>query len=195
LRFRTFSRLPPGESSVDGQQAGLGQLESSTATLSSFGLIALAGGTQYGLRCAGMCKTDMLPGATKPVSSLRRGTEMSLSFYTAVDEIRDAATENRLPGPRKKPPWATILRQVASSDMCDGFLAGLIVDIIRDYLKRPSDEETISMWLETDTGSGDDPEGLLADCVRIDPETELLAEATRVAWDEARRRTQRKKKR
>jgi hypothetical protein len=34
----------------------------------------------------------MLPGATKQVFSLRRGTEMSLSFYTAVDDIRATAT-------------------------------------------------------------------------------------------------------
>jgi hypothetical protein len=44
-------------------------------------------------------------------------------------------------------------------------------------------------------GVGDDPEGLLADCVRIDLEMELLAEVTRVAWDEARPKAQRKKKR
>ena len=120
---------------------------------------------------------------------------MSLSFYTAVDDIRQAATEYRLPGSRKKLLWATILAQVAKSDMCDGSLADLLLDIIRDYLKRPSDEEIISMWLETETGSGDNPEELLADCVRIDLEMELLAEVTRVAWEEARPRTLRKKKR
>jgi hypothetical protein len=86
------------------------------AMVSSLALIALAGGTQYGLHCARTCKTAMLPGATKPVFSLRRGTEMSLSFYTAVDDIREAATQYRLPGPRKKLPWATILRQVAKTD-------------------------------------------------------------------------------
>ena len=120
---------------------------------------------------------------------------MSLSFYTAVDDIRATATEHRLPGSKRKFLWATILAQVAKSDMCDGSLADLLLDIIRDYLKRPSDEEIISMWLETETGSGDDPEALLADCVRIDLEMELLAEVTRVAWDEARPKTQKKKKR
>ena len=137
----------------------------------------------------------MLPGATKPVFSLCRGTEMSLSFYTAVDDIREAATQHRLPGSNKKFLWATILAQVAKSDMCDGSLADLLLDIIRDYLKRPSDEEIISMWLETETGSGDDPEKLLADSVRLDLEMELLAEVTRVAWDEARPKGQQKKKR
>ena len=120
---------------------------------------------------------------------------MSLSFYTAVDDIRATATEYRLPGSNKKLLWATILAQVASSDMCDGSLADLLLDIIRDYLKRPSDEEIISMWLETETGSGDDPEELLANSVRLGLEMELLAEVTRVAWEEARPRTLRKKKR
>ena len=120
---------------------------------------------------------------------------MSFSFYTAVDDIREAATEYRLPGSDKKFLWATILAQVAKSDMCDGSLADLLLDIIRDYLKRPTAQEVISMWLETETGGGDDPEGLLADCVRIDLEMELLAEVTRVVWEEGRPKTQKKKKR
>ena len=115
---------------------------------------------------------------------------MSLSFYTAVDDIRATATEYRLPGSKRKLLWATILAQVASSDMCDGSFT----DLLLDYLKRPSDEEIISMWLETETGGGDDPEELLADCVRIDLEMELLAEVTRVAWDEARPPKKRKKR-
>jgi hypothetical protein len=60
--------------------------------------------------------------------------------------------------------------------------------------KEPLGVATTS-WLETETGSGDDPEELLADCVRIDLEMELLAEVTKVAWDEARPQTQKKKKR
>ena len=120
---------------------------------------------------------------------------MSLSFYTAVADIRATATEYRLPGSKKAFLWATILAQVAKSDMCDGSLADLFLDIIRDYLKRPSDEEIISMWLETETGGGDDPEELLADSVRIDLEMELLAEVTRVAWDEARPKARKRKKR
>ena len=44
---------------------------------------------------------------------------MSLSFFTAVDDIRDAAIEHRLPGPRKKLLWATILAQVAKRDAWD----------------------------------------------------------------------------
>jgi hypothetical protein len=120
---------------------------------------------------------------------------MSLSFYTAVNDIRETATEYRLPGSKKPFLWATILDQAATSNTCDGSLADLLLDIIRDYLKRPSDEEIISMWLETETGGGDDPEELLADGGRIDLEMELLAEVTRVAWDEARTKTPRKKKR
>ena len=120
---------------------------------------------------------------------------MSLSFYTAVDGIRATATEYRLPGSKRKLLWATILAQVATSDMCDGSLTDLLLDLIRDYLKSLSDEEIISMWLETETGGGDDPDELLADYVRIDLEMELLAEVTRVAWEEARPRTPRKKKR
>ena len=119
---------------------------------------------------------------------------MSLCFYTAVDDIREAATEHRLPASKRKFLWSTILAQVASSDICDGSLADLLLDIIRDHLKRPSDEEIISMWLETETGGGDDPEELLADCVPIDLETELLAEVTRVAWQEARPPEKRKKR-
>jgi len=120
---------------------------------------------------------------------------MSLSFHTAVDDIRGAATQYRLPVSKKKRLWSTILAQVAKQDACDGFLTNLLLEIIRDYLKRPSDEEIISMWLETETGGGDDPDELLADYVRIDLEMELLAEVTRVAWEEARPRTPRKKKR
>jgi hypothetical protein len=111
---------------------------------------------------------------------------MSLSFFAAVDDIRDAAIEHRLPGPRKKLLWATILAQVAKRDACDGSLANLLLGIIRDYLKKPTDEDIISMWLQTESGGGDDPEELLPECVRIDLEMELLAEVTRVAWDEAR---------
>ena len=88
----------------------------------------------------------------------------------------------------------TVLAQVAKSDACDGSLADLLLGIIRDYLKRPSDQEINSMWLETETGGGDDPEELLADSVRIDLEMELLAEVTRVAWDEARPPKKRKKR-
>jgi hypothetical protein len=120
---------------------------------------------------------------------------MNLSFYTAVDDIRERATEYRLPGSNKKFLWATILAQVAKSDMCDGLLSDLLLDIIRDYLKRPTAQEIISMWLETETGGSDDPEELLADSVRIDLRMELLAEVTRVAWEEARAKTQKKKKR
>jgi hypothetical protein len=120
---------------------------------------------------------------------------MSLSFNTAVDDIRETATEYRLPGSRRKFLWSSILEQVARSDSCDGSFPDLLLDIIRDYLKRPTDEEIISMWLETETGGGDDPEELLADCVRIDLEIELLAEVTSVAWEEAKPRMQKKKKR
>jgi hypothetical protein len=137
----------------------------------------------------------MVPGATKPVFGLCRETEMSLCFYTAVDDIRETATEYRLPGSNKKFLWATILAQVAKSDMCDDLLSDLPLDIIRDYLKRPTAQEIISMWLETETGGGADPEELLADCARLDLEMELLAEVTRAAWEEARPKTQKKKKR
>lgn len=120
---------------------------------------------------------------------------MSLSF-AATDDIRQAAIEHRLPGTeRKKFLWATILSQVAKRDCCDGALADLLLEITRDYLKKSSDEDIIAMWLETETGGGDDPEELLADCVRIDLEMELLAEVTRVAWEEARPRTPKKKRR
>jgi hypothetical protein len=119
---------------------------------------------------------------------------MSLSFCTAVADIREAAAKYRLPGSKKAFLWATILAQVAKQDACAGSLADLLLDMIRDYLKRPSDEEIISMWLETETGGGDDPEELLADSVRIDLEMELLAEVTRVAWDEARPPKKRKKR-
>ena len=115
---------------------------------------------------------------------------MSLSFYTAVDDIRETATEYRLPGSRTKRLWATILAQVAKSDACDGSLADLLLGIIRDDLQKPSDEDIISMWLETESGGGDDPDELIPDCVRIDLEMELLAEVTRVAWEEDRPKTQ-----
>jgi len=120
---------------------------------------------------------------------------MSLSFYAAVEDIREAAMEHRLPGPRKEVLWATILAQVAKSDTCDGSLADLLLEIIRDYLKKPADQDIVAMWLETETGGGADPEVLLPDCVRIDLEMELLAEVTRVAWEEAKakKRPRRKK--
>lgn len=111
---------------------------------------------------------------------------MSLSFFTAVEEIREAAMKHRLPGPRKKFLWATIMAQVAKTDTCDGSLADLLLEIIRAYLKKPADPDIISMWLQTASGGGDEPDELLPDCVRIDLEMELLAEVTRVAWDEAR---------
>ena len=119
---------------------------------------------------------------------------MSHSFFAAVEDIRDAAIDHRLPGPRKKLLWATILSQVAKTDTCDGSLADLLLELIRDYLKKPSDQDIISMWLQTETGGGDDPEELLPDCVRIDLEMELLAEVTRIAWDEARPRQKRRKR-
>lgn len=111
---------------------------------------------------------------------------MSLSFFAAVEDIREAAMEYRLPSRRKQLLWATILSQVAKSDTCDGSLADLLLEIIRDYLKKPDDKEIIAMWLETESGGDDDPEELFADCVRIDLEMEFLAEVTKVAWDEAR---------
>src|ERR1700758_4888433 len=99
---------------------------------------------------------------------------MSLSFSTAVDDIRETATEYRLPGSKKKYLWSTILAQVDKQDTCEGSLADFLLEIIRDYLKKPSDEHIVSMWLETETGGGDAPEELLADSVRIDLEMELL---------------------
>lgn len=119
---------------------------------------------------------------------------MSMSFFAAVDDIREAAIDHRLPGPRKKLLWATILSQVAKSDTCDGSLAELLLELIRDYLKKPDDEDIIAMWLETETGGGDNPEELLPDGVRIELEMELLAEVTRIAWDEARPQGKKKKK-
>jgi hypothetical protein len=115
-----------------------------------------------------------------------RGPPMSLSFFAAVEEIREAAMEYRLPGPRKQLLWATILSQVAKTATCDGSLADLLLEIIRAYVKKPDDKDIMAMWLETESGGGDDPEELFADCVRIDLEMELLAEVTRIAWDEAR---------
>src|SRR5262249_19890624 len=122
---------------------------------------------QYGLRRP--TKPICCPEKTKPVVSLCREVEMSLSLFTAVDDIRETATKYRLPGPKKKLLWATILAQVAKQDSCDGFLADLLLDIIRDYLKRPTDQQIISMWLETETGGGDDPDELLADSGRARP--------------------------
>lgn len=120
---------------------------------------------------------------------------MSLSFFAAVDDVRTAAVEHRLPGPRKKFLWATILAQVAKRDACDGALADLLLDIIRDYLKKADDEDITAMWLQTESGGGDAPEEVVADWVRPSLEMELLAEVTRVAWDEARPQGKKKKKR
>jgi hypothetical protein len=121
---------------------------------------------------------------------------MSFSFFAATDDIRQAAIEHRLPGPgRKKFLWATILAQVAKRDCCDGALADLLLEIIRDYLKKPSDEDIIAMWLETESGLADDPETLFVDCTRNFLEMELLAEVTNIAWEEARPQGQKKKKR
>jgi hypothetical protein len=103
---------------------------------------------------------------------------MSLSFFTAVEDIRETATRHPLPGPKKKLLWTTILAQVATSDTCDDSLTDLLLDMIRNYLKRPTDRQIVSMWLETETGGGDDPGELFADGVRIDLEMELLAEVT-----------------
>lgn len=111
---------------------------------------------------------------------------MSKSFYTAVDEIREAATKHRLPGPRKTFLWATILSQVAKNDSCDGSLADLLLDIIRNYVKKLSDEDIISMWLQTETGGGDNPDEEIPDSIRPALEMEFLAEVTRTAWEEAR---------
>lgn len=120
---------------------------------------------------------------------------MSLSFYAAVDDIREAATEHRLPGPgRKKFLWATILAQVAKSDACDGALAELLLDIIRDYVKKATDEDIVSMWLQSESGGSDDPGEVVADWVRAALEMELLAEVTREAWAEARPPEKKKKR-
>jgi hypothetical protein len=58
---------------------------------------------------------------------------MSLSFFTAVEDIRATATEYRLPGSRKRFLWTTILAQVAKQDACDGSLGDLLLDIIRAF--------------------------------------------------------------
>jgi hypothetical protein len=83
---------------------------------------------------------------------------MSLSFFAAVDDLREAAMAYRLPGPRPKFLWATILSQVAKRDACDGVLADLLLKIIREYLKKPSDKDILAMWLQTESGGGDEPE-------------------------------------
>ena len=120
---------------------------------------------------------------------------MSLSFFAAVDDIREAAINHQLPGPgKKKLLWATILSQVAKRDTCDGVLADLLLEIIRDYLKKPSEEDIISMWLQTESGGGDDPETLFVDGTRNFLEMELLAEVTRLAWDEAKEQNRPKKR-
>ena len=111
---------------------------------------------------------------------------MSLSFFTAVDDIREMAVQYRLPGTKKRFLWATILAQVAKRDACDGSLAELLLDIIREYVKKASDQDIVSMWLQTESGGGDDPEEVVADWVRAALEMELLAEVTREAWAEAR---------
>ena len=110
-----------------------------------------------------------------------------MSFFAAVDDIRQAATEHQLPGPgKKKFLWTTILSQVAKRDACDGSLADLLLDIIREYVKKASDQDIISMWLQAESGGGDDPAEVVADWVRAALEMELLAEVTREAWAEAR---------
>ena len=120
---------------------------------------------------------------------------MSNSFYAAADEIREAATTYRLPGPRKKFLWATILSQVAKRDTCDGNLADLLLEIIREYVKELSDEAIISMWLQTETGCGDNPGDELPESIRPALEMEFLAEVTRTAWAEARPPEKKKKRR
>jgi hypothetical protein len=65
----------------------------------------------------------MVPAGTKAVFSLCLEVEMSLAFYTAVDDIRATATEHRLSGSKRKFLWATILAQVTKQDACDGSLA------------------------------------------------------------------------
>jgi len=111
---------------------------------------------------------------------------MSLSFDTAVEDIREAAMKHQLPGPEKKLLWATIVSQFAESPSCDGALVDLLEKIIQDYVEKLADEDVIAIWLETEAGGGDDPETLYADSVRMDLEVELLEEVTRVACDEAK---------
>ena len=120
---------------------------------------------------------------------------MSLSFFAAVEDIRDEAINHQLPGPGKKRfLWATILSQVAKRDTCDGALADLLFEIIRAYLKKCDDQDIISMWLETESGGGDDPDQLFVDCTRNFLEMELLAEVTRIAWDEDKEKKRSRKK-
>jgi hypothetical protein len=106
----------------------------------------------------------------------------------AVEDIRELALKHRLPGSGTAFLWATILAQFAESNSCDGTLANTLEEIIRAYLKEVDDNAIISMWLETETGFGDDSEELIADWVRIDLEMELLDEVTKLAFEEAKKR-------
>jgi hypothetical protein len=79
-----------------------------------------------------------------------------------VKDIREAAIKHVIPARRTKFLWATILAQVAKKDACDGSLGDLLLEIIGVCLKKLQDKAILSLWLQTETGGGDDPGELLA---------------------------------
>ena len=109
-------------------------------------------------------------------------------LFDAVDEIREKLVQHRLSG--RKTLWATILKQIAKQDSCDGHHVDIILDVIRDLLNPLDDKTIISLWRETETGMCDDTDDdcLFPDCCRMDLEMELLKAVTDLAWEEAKDR-------
>jgi len=104
----------------------------------------------------------------------------------AVAVIREQLVQHRLSG--RKTLWSTVLKQIAKQDAFDGQYADTILEVIRSLLGQLDDATIISLWRQTETGTGDETEDecLYPDSVRMDLEMELLREITDLAWEEAK---------
>jgi hypothetical protein len=106
----------------------------------------------------------------------------------AVEGIREKLV--RHPLSERTTLWATILKEIAKQGGFDGHYADTNLEVIRHFVRQPDDETTLSLWRQTETGMGDQPEEacLFPDSVGMDLEMEFLQEITDLAWEAAKAR-------
>jgi hypothetical protein len=112
-----------------------------------------------------------------------------MELTEAAGAIREKLIKHRIS--RKANLWSTILNEIRKQDSFDGKYADTILEIIRSFLSQLDDRTAIGLWRTTEAGFGDDNDDdcLIADCIRIDLEMELLKAVTDLAWNEARENT------
>jgi len=108
-----------------------------------------------------------------------------MNVFQAIAAIREKVIG--IPSSAGADMWSAILTQIAKEKCFDHQYAAAIEEIIRSLVAGLDDDAVIAMWRETETGMADDAddEELVADCVRMDLEMELLQAITDLAYDEA----------